>query len=76
MVRVKGYIIYCLSHTVPFLSRLLPSDVCKIHKSGSKIRMDCTLMDFNEMSWQRGDLSFIFNGENQSSGKVFFYNSY
>ena len=58
-------------HTVPFLSRLLPSDVCKVHKCGSKIRMDCTLMDFNEMSWQRGDLSFVFNGENQHSGKIF-----
>lgn len=56
---------------VPFLSRLLPSDVCKVHKCGSKIRMDCTLMDFNEMSWQRGDLSFVFNGENQHSDKNF-----
>lgn len=28
-------------------------------------------MDFNEMSWQRGDLSFVFNGENQHSGKMF-----
>jgi len=55
---------------VPFLSRLLPSDLCKIHKCGEKIRVDCTLMDFNEMSWQRGDLSFVFNGEDQNNGKA------
>ncbi|XP_065906042.1 ankyrin repeat domain-containing protein 13C-like isoform X2 [Dysidea avara] len=59
-------------HTwVPFLSRLLPSDLCKIHKCGEKIRVDCTLMDFNEMSWQRGDLSFVFNGEDQNNAKNF-----
>ena len=30
-------------------------------------------MDFNEMSWQRGDLSFVFNGENQNSGELMMY---
>ena len=29
-------------------------------------------MDFNEMSWQRGDLSFVFNGENQNSGELMY----
>ena len=25
-------------------------------------RMDTTLVDFNDMKWERGDISFIFNG--------------
>ena len=49
--------------SVPLLSRLLPSDICKIYKSGTCIRLDSTLGDFTEMRWHRGDLSFIFNGE-------------
>uniref|UniRef100_A0A3Q2DUF5 Ankyrin repeat domain-containing protein 13C-like n=1 Tax=Cyprinodon variegatus TaxID=28743 RepID=A0A3Q2DUF5_CYPVA len=48
---------------VPLLSRMLPSDACKIYKQGNNIRLDTTLIDFNDMKCQRGDLSFIFNGE-------------
>ncbi|KAL8610585.1 Ankyrin repeat domain-containing protein 13C [Nucella lapillus] len=47
---------------VPLVSRMLPSDVCKIYKKGSCIRLDTTLVDFNDMHWERGDISFIFNG--------------
>lgn len=49
---------------VPLISRILPSDVCKIHKSGCSIRLDTTLVDFSDMRWERGDISFIFRGEN------------
>lgn len=49
--------------SVPLVSRVLPSDICKIHKSGASIRMDTTLVDFNDMRWERGDISFIFNGD-------------
>ncbi|XP_032669495.1 ankyrin repeat domain-containing protein 13C isoform X2 [Odontomachus brunneus] len=48
---------------VPLVSRVLPSDICKINKSGASIRMDTTLVDFNDMRWERGDVSFIFNGD-------------
>lgn len=48
---------------VPLVSRILPSDVCKIYKLGSKIKLDTTLVDFNDMKWERGDISFIFHGE-------------
>ncbi|KAI5642251.1 hypothetical protein NE865_05613 [Phthorimaea operculella] len=48
---------------VPLVSRILPSDVCKIYKSGSGIRLDTTLVDFTDMKWERGDISFIFQGE-------------
>jgi hypothetical protein len=47
---------------VPLVSRILPSDICKIHKKGSSIRLDTTLLDFNDMKWERGDISFVFNG--------------
>lgn len=29
----------------------------------SSNRMDSTLVDFTDMKWQRGDLTFVFNGE-------------
>ncbi|XP_048584372.1 ankyrin repeat domain-containing protein 13C [Nematostella vectensis] len=48
---------------VPLLSRILPSDTCKIYKRGCSVRMDSTLVDFTDMKWQRGDISFIFNGD-------------
>uniref|UniRef100_A0A7N6A2B2 Ankyrin repeat domain-containing protein n=1 Tax=Anabas testudineus TaxID=64144 RepID=A0A7N6A2B2_ANATE len=47
---------------LPLLSRILPSDACKIYKQGINIRLDTTLIDFTDMKCQRGDLSFIFNG--------------
>jgi len=52
---------------VPLVSRILPSDVCRIHKRGSCIRMDTTLVDFNEMKWERGDITFLFMGERKNS---------
>lgn len=29
--------------------------------------MDTTLVDFNDMRWERGDISFIFNGDKKPS---------
>uniref|UniRef100_H0VEW6 Ankyrin repeat domain-containing protein 13C n=1 Tax=Cavia porcellus TaxID=10141 RepID=H0VEW6_CAVPO len=48
---------------MPLLSRILPSDACKIYKQGINIRLNTTLIDFTDMKCQRGDLSFIFNGD-------------
>ncbi|XP_063229928.1 ankyrin repeat domain-containing protein 13C [Bacillus rossius redtenbacheri] len=48
---------------VPLVSRILPSDICRIHKRGSSIRLDTTLVDFNDMRWERGDISFLFMGD-------------
>ncbi|CAL4146812.1 unnamed protein product, partial [Meganyctiphanes norvegica] len=50
---------------VPLVSRILPSDICKIHKKGAAIRLDTTLVDFNDMRWERGDISFFFSGESK-----------
>jgi ankyrin repeat domain-containing protein 13 len=54
------------SSWVPLLSKILPNDICKIYKSGSRIRLDSTLIDFNDMHWQRGDISFIFRGDSET----------
>ncbi|KAK6027778.1 frog antimicrobial peptide [Ostertagia ostertagi] len=48
---------------IPLLSRMLPSDVCKIYKKCTQLRMDTTLADFNERRWERGDISFVFNAK-------------
>ncbi|RUS72970.1 hypothetical protein EGW08_019273 [Elysia chlorotica] len=50
---------------VPLVSRMLPSDICRIRKKGSRIRLDTTLVDFTEMRWERGDITFLFNGESK-----------
>lgn len=46
---------------------MLPSDVCRIYKKGAAIRLDTTLVDFNDMRWERGDISFIFSGEGKEA---------
>uniref|UniRef100_H2YIA2 Ankyrin repeat domain-containing protein n=1 Tax=Ciona savignyi TaxID=51511 RepID=H2YIA2_CIOSA len=44
---------------IPFVSRILPADICHIYRSGNKIRMDSTLEDFSEMRWVHGDITLI-----------------
>ncbi|VDN12066.1 unnamed protein product [Dibothriocephalus latus] len=51
-----------LKSWVPFLSRFLPSDVCKLWKKGNKVRMDTSLLDFNNRNWVRGKLSILLDG--------------
>ena len=29
--------------------------------------MDTTLVDFNDMKWERGDITFVFNGDKKPS---------
>uniref|UniRef100_A0A8C6QV02 Ankyrin repeat domain 13a n=1 Tax=Nannospalax galili TaxID=1026970 RepID=A0A8C6QV02_NANGA len=50
---------------VPLVSRICPNDVCRIWKSGAKLRVDITLLGFENMSWIRGRRSFIFKGEGE-----------
>ncbi|XP_053205259.1 ankyrin repeat domain-containing protein 13C-like [Panonychus citri] len=52
---------------VPLVSRYLPSDVCTIQKKGCNIRLDTTLVDFSDMKWERGDISFVFMGDAKPS---------
>ena len=45
---------------VPFFSMLCPSDCYKIWKKGNRIRIDTTLIGFDKLRWQRGNVSYLF----------------
>lgn len=47
---------------VPLVSRMCPSDTYRVWKSGSKVRIDTTLLGFDNMNWERGSRSYIFKG--------------
>src|SRR5690625_2556325 len=48
---------------IPLVKRFLPSDTCRIAEGGSSIRLDTTLLDFSDRSWQRGNITCLFVGE-------------
>ncbi|NXU02857.1 AN13A protein, partial [Buphagus erythrorhynchus] len=50
-------------YQMPLVSRVCPSDVCRIWKSRAKLRVDITLLGFENMSWERGRRTVIFKGE-------------
>lgn len=51
------------------MSRLCPSDVYKVYKRGSNVRIDTTLLGFDHTTWQRGDRSYIFKGQGKGVDK-------
>lgn len=48
---------------LPLVSRVCPSDICRIWKSGANLRVDATLLGFENMTWIRGRRSYIFRGD-------------
>ncbi|TPP59452.1 hypothetical protein FGIG_06412 [Fasciola gigantica] len=48
---------------MPFLSKVLPSDVCCLRKIGNCLRLDTSLIDISGLNSTRGDLSVVFNPE-------------
>ncbi|XP_072520728.1 ankyrin repeat domain-containing protein 13A [Salminus brasiliensis] len=48
---------------IPLVSHMCPSDVCRIWKSGANLRVDATLLGFENMTWVRGRRSYIFKGD-------------
>lgn len=45
------------------MSKVCPSDVYRVWKSGSCLRVDTTLLGFEHMTWLKGRRSYIFKGE-------------
>lgn len=45
------------------MSHLCPSDTYRVFKQGLNVRIDTTLLGFDERSWQRGNRSYVFRGD-------------
>ncbi|XP_075977875.1 ankyrin repeat domain-containing protein 13B isoform X2 [Anticarsia gemmatalis] len=48
---------------VPLVSRMCPFDTYKVYKRGGNVRVDTTLIGFENNRWQRGDRTYIFRGQ-------------
>lgn len=55
---------------VPLMSRVCPSDTYKVYKRGSNVRIDTTLLGFDNNTWQRGNRSYIFKGQAESATMI------
>uniref|UniRef100_H3AKK0 Ankyrin repeat domain 13D n=1 Tax=Latimeria chalumnae TaxID=7897 RepID=H3AKK0_LATCH len=51
----------------PLVSKICPSDVYRVWKSGANLRVDTTLLGFDQMTWQRGRRSYIFKGGDEDA---------
>ena len=40
-----------------------PNSIILLNILGASIRLDTTLVDFTEMRWERGDITFLYRGD-------------
>ncbi|CAB3261098.1 unnamed protein product [Arctia plantaginis] len=52
---------------VPLVSRMCPFDTYKVYKRGGNVRVDTTLIGFENNRWQRGDRTYIFRGQGRTA---------
>ncbi|XP_078410521.1 ankyrin repeat domain-containing protein 13A isoform X1 [Cetorhinus maximus] len=52
---------------IPLVSKMCPNDVYRVWKSGANLRVDTTLLNFENMKWERGRRSYIFKGKADSA---------
>ncbi|XP_072948956.1 ankyrin repeat domain-containing protein 13D [Epargyreus clarus] len=55
---------------VPLVSRICPFDTYKVYKRGGNVRVDTTLIGFENNRWQRGDRTYIFRGQGRTASLV------
>ncbi|KAG0206123.1 Ankyrin repeat domain-containing protein 13C [Mortierella sp. GBA30] len=55
---------------VPFVSGLCPNDTYHIWKKGNAVRMDTSLVGFENMKWVRGHISIIFRVDPDSGPEL------
>ncbi|KFB53858.1 AGAP010677-PA-like protein [Anopheles sinensis] len=55
---------------VPLMSRVCPSDTYKVYKRGSNVRIDTTLLGFDNNTWQRGNRSYIYKGQANTASMI------
>ena len=65
----------CDSKIIPFVKKVAPSDTYKIHKLGSMLRIDLSLLGWSKLQSIRGNSSIIFNGfGNEEGGRLMMIN--
>ncbi|CAG9323855.1 unnamed protein product [Blepharisma stoltei] len=57
----------CNSNLIPFVKKITPSDIYRIYKKGSQVRIDLTLIGWEGLKSKRGCLSIIYDSD---EGKV------